>query len=192
MTISNLRQSSFAQKTKDMNLKLVLKYGLISGGLIISTFFITFYLQGDSQDFGTGEIIGYSVMLLAFTAIFIGLKNFRDKTLGGLMTFKQGFLNGLGIVLVASIIYVLGWMLYQPNFAPDFADKYNAAQVEKVKADDTMSDRQKEEKIAEMEAFLIEYKKPHVMAAFTFLEIFPIGLVVALISSLVLMKRKPK
>ena len=175
-----------------MNLKLALKYGLICGGLIVASFFINYFIKGDSEDFSTGEIVGYTVMLLALSAVFIGLKNFRDKTLGGLMTFRQGFLNGLGIVLVASIIYVLGWMIYQPNFAPDFADKYNAAQVEKVKTDSTLTPEQQNEKIAEMEAFLVEYKKPHVMAAFTFLEIFPVGLIVVLISSFALMKRKPK
>ena len=174
-----------------MNLKLAFKYGLISGGLIVASFFINYFIKGDSEDFSTGEIVGYAVMLLALSAVFIGLKNFRDKTLGGLMTFKQGFLNGLGIVLVASIIYVIGWLIYQPNFAPDFADKYNAAQVDKVQADDSLTEEQKGEKIEEMEAFLIEYKKPHIMAAYTFMEIFPVGLIVVLISSLVLMKRKP-
>lgn len=175
-----------------INWKLALKFGLISGGLIITSFFINHSLEG-GEDFGTGEIIGYSVMLLAlFGSIIIGVKNFRDKSLGGLMTFKQGFFNGLAIVFIASVIYVIGWMVYQPYFAPDFADKYNAAQIEKVKADDSLTEQEKTEKIADMEAFIIQYKKPYIMAAFTFIEIFPVGIVVSLISGLALMKRKPK
>ena len=172
-----------------MNLRTSLIYGSISGSLIISSFFIVFFIQGDNPDYSIGELVGYASMLLAFTAVFIGMKNFRDKSLGGIMTFKQGFLTGLGIVLVASSIYVIGWMIYQPNFAPDFADKYNAAEIAKVQVDTDLSEEEKKEQIHEMEEFLVSYKKPYVMAAYTFLEIFPVGLVVALIAALFLKKK---
>ncbi len=175
-----------------MNFKTSLKYGAISGGLMVASFFIVFLIQGDSSDYSNGELVGYTFMLLTLGAgVFIGIKNFRDKSHGGLMTFKQCFLAGLGIVLVASVIYVIGWMIIMPNFAPDFADKYNAAQIEKVQADDKLNASEKEEKIEDMKAFLENYKKPHVMAAYTFVEIFPVGLIVTLIASLFL-KRKQR
>ncbi len=174
-----------------MNYKLALKYGSISGTLIISSFFLWDALVGHDADATIGAIIGYASMLLAFTAVFIGIKNFRDKSLGGLITFKQAFLNGLSIVFVASIIYVIGWMIYMPNFAPDFADKYAAGQVAKIQADPELTTEQKAEKSDEVILMMENYKKPHVMAAYTFIEIFPVGLVVTLVVSL-LVKRSDR
>lgn len=105
------------------------------------------------------------------------------------MSFKQGFFVGLGIVLVASVIYVIGWIIYQPNFAPDFADKYNATQIEKMIANNELSVQEKDKRIEEMKDFLVDYKKPHIMAAYAFIEIFPVGLIVTLIASLFLKKK---
>ncbi|MFK7953217.1 MAG: DUF4199 domain-containing protein [Ekhidna sp.] len=169
-----------------MNMKVALKYGLISGLLIVSTWFIGYYLAEGNPDFGGGELVGYAIMLLALTAVFMGIKSIRDEQ--GTLSFKEGFFNGLGITLVASIIYVIGWMIYVPNFAPDFADKYGDSQIELVKELE-ISEEEKEKQIDEINSTIETYKKPHVMAAMTFAEIFPIGLIVTLISAMIL-KRK--
>jgi len=175
---------------KTMNWKISLIYGTISGVIIVSSFFIGFYIT-DGNANSTGELVGYATMLLAFSAVFIGLKNHRDKSLGGIMSFKQAFSVGLGIVLVASVIYVIGWMIYQPIFAPDFADKWYSGQIELVKANAELTDQEKQVQISSMEASLENYKKPHIMAAYTFMEIFPVGLLVTLIASLFLKKKPP-
>ncbi|MEO9485551.1 MAG: DUF4199 domain-containing protein [Ekhidna sp.] len=168
-----------------MKTKIALKYGLISGGLIVVSWFITIGL-GDNPDFAIAEIAGYAIMILALSAVFLGIKKIRDEK--GTISFKEAFLNGLGITLVASIIYVIGWMIYMPNFAPDFVDKYQAAQVELIEQSEA-SDEEKNKEIDEMNQWIENYKKPPIMVAMTFTEIFPIGLLVTLISSLIL-KRK--
>ncbi|SNT29607.1 Protein of unknown function [Ekhidna lutea] len=167
-----------------MNKKVALKYGLISGGLIVASWFIT--LGFDSTDFAGGEIVGYAIMVAALTAVFMGVKSIRDEK--GSLSFKEGFLNGLGITLVASVIYVIGWMIYLPAFAPDFADKYGASQVEMVEQLD-ISEEEKQKQIEDINEWIETYQQPHVMAAVTFTEIFPVGLIVTLISALIL-KRK--
>lgn len=169
-----------------MKLKIALKYGAISGGLIVSTWFIGQSFTSDDPDFSGGELFGYAIMILALTAVFMGVKSIRDEK--GSLTFKEGFLNGLGITLVASIIYVIGWMIYVPSFAPDFADKYSASQIALVEKMDIPEDEKKDE-IENIKYWTETYKKPHVMAAITFSEIFPVGLLVTLISALIL-KRK--
>lgn len=175
-----------------MNYKLALKYGSISGIIIISSFFLWDFLVGHDAESSIGMLVGYASMLLAFTAIFIGLKNYRDKTLGGQITFKQAFFNGLAMVFVASVIYVAGWMIYMPNFAPDFADKYTAGQVAKIQADESLSNLEKEEKRRELEVMMENYKKPEILAAYTFMEIFPLGLLVTIIISVLVRKNKSK
>ena len=170
---------------KTMKTKIALKYGLISGGLIVSSWFITLG-QEDTPDFVASEIVGYIIMVAALTAVFIGVKKIRDEK--GSLSFKEGFFNGLGITLVASFIYVAGWMIYAPNFAPDFADKYAASQIEMVENSD-IDEAEKQVQINDINEWTESYKQPHVMAAMTFTEIFPVGLIVALISALIL-KRK--
>lgn len=171
-----------------MNGKTAFKYGSISGLLIVSTWFILHALGGDDGEFLGGELLGYAVMLLALTAVFMGVKNKRDGNDNNLFTFKEGFLTGLGIVLVASVIYVVGWLIYMPNFAPDFVDKYQAAQIELVQNSDVPS-TEKEVKIAEIRSSVENYRKPHIMISMTFLEIFPVGLLVALATALILRRK---
>ena len=168
-----------------MKTKIALKYGLISGGLIVASWFITLGME-ENPDFGMAEVLGYIIMIAALSAVFLGVKSIRDEK--GSLSFKEAFFNGLGITLVASIIYVVGWMIYMPNFAPDFADKYTASQVELVQQMD-ISEEEKQAEIDELNEWMETYKQPHVMAAMTFAEIFPVGLLVTLISSFIL-KRK--
>lgn len=166
-----------------MKSKIALKYGGIGGVLIVSTWFLTI---NEDTEFSGGEILGYAIMLVALTSVFMGIKKVRDEK--GSLTFKEGFLNGLAITLVASVIYVIGWMAYWPAFAPDFADKYTTSQIEMVQEMD-IDQESKDEQIEDIKDWMETYKKPHVMAAITFTEIFPVGLIVTLLSALIL-KRK--
>ena len=168
-----------------MKTKIALKYGLISGGLIVSSWFLTLGFEDDT-DFSSAEILGYIIMIAALSAVSLGLKSIRDEK--GTLSFKEAFFNGLGITLVASFIYVVGWMIYVPSFAPDFADKYAASQVQLIE-EMNIEEEEKQEQIAEVTEWIETYKQPHVMAAVTFAEIFPTGLIITLISSLIL-KRK--
>lgn len=171
-----------------MNTRISIKYGAISGLAIVSSWFITYFIWGAQDQFSGGEVFGYGVMLVAFTAVFMGIKNARDNSGENGFSFKRGFGLGLGIVLVASLIYVIGWMIYMPNFAPDFADKYEFAQIELVKESDA-DETEKLKKIEEIKESVANYKKPHIMMAMTFMEIFPIGLLVSIVCSLILRKK---
>ncbi len=165
-----------------------IKYGAISGLIIVSSWFISYMLWGDELPFSGSELVGYAIMLVALTAVFMGIKNKRDSEPNATFTFKDGFLTGLGIIVVASVIYVIGWMIYMPTFAPDFADKYQSSQIELIQ-NSGASESEKQTQIEELKTTIENYKKPHIMAAFTFMEIFPIGLLVTIISALIL-KRK--
>ena len=169
-------------------MKNAIKYGSISGLIIVASWFVTYYSFGGDLHFAGSEILGYIVMLLALTGVFLGIKNKRDTSTNGSFTFKEGLFTGLGIVIVASIIYVIGWMIYMPNFAPDFVDKYAASQIELIQNSE-VSNTEKETQINELKNSIENYKKPYVMAAFTFVEIFPVGLIVTLISALILRRK---
>ena len=127
-------------------------------------------------------------MLLGLSAVFVGIKQHRDKAMEGKISFGGAFKVGLNIVLVASAIYVIGWMIYYPIYMPDFYQQYYDSQLlsyeqSGMSTDELASKRQ------EIEEWVSMYENPLIMAGMTFMEIFPVGLVIALISALVL-KRK--
>ncbi len=172
-------------------LKHALKFGTIAAAIMISGWLVSNWLfvpdEGELYDFETGEFLGYAAMILALTAVFAGIKNYRDKQLEGIISFKEAFIIGIQVVLVASVIYVIGWMIYFPNFMADFPEQYTTYQMREYEAVG-LSGAELSEKKEEMAYWMELYQNPWAVAGFTFLEIFPIGLVVALISALILKK----
>lgn len=165
---------------------IALKYGAIAGVVIIGTMILSIVLASEG---GTSEIFGYTVMLLALSLIFIGIKRYRDFDHGGLIRFGPAFLMGLAITLVAGVIYVGAWEVYLAATDHAFIDDYVAASIDKVKADG-VTGAALEEKIVEMEKMKAQYGKPWFRLPMTFLEIFPVGLLISLISAGLL--RNPK
>ena len=169
--------------------RIILQYGLISGlvGASGYTLFMALKKIQSAETMNAGELIGSIFLFLSMAVVFFGLRSIRGQN-DGVLSFKAAFLNGMSIVFISSIIYVAGWMLLYPILLPDFVDQYQEAQITQLESENLDSMEMKE-KIEEMKAFNENYKRPHIMAAYTFLEIFPLGLVTVLISSLILRRR---
>ena len=171
--------------------KVLLFFGLIGGAITVINFFVfgaMWQADPDNPNWKLGEVIGYATFILALSTVFFGVRAYRDKQRNGFISFKDAFLNGMIIVLIASVIYVVGWMFYYPNFMPDFVDQYRAQQIALVQ-DSGLPAEETSQKIAEINQQMDTYSHPLVMAGFTFLEIFPVGLIIALITAFIL-KRK--
>ncbi|HEU0136893.1 MAG TPA: DUF4199 domain-containing protein, partial [Flavobacterium sp.] len=140
-------------------------------------------------DLNTSMLIGYASMLVAFSLVFVGIRNYREKYSGGVVSFGKAFKIGIFIVLIASTMYVVSWLICYFFFIPDFLDKYGAQEIERLKtAGATAAELQiKTKEIADFETM---YKNPFFNALMTYAEILPVGIIVTLISSLIL-KRKP-
>jgi hypothetical protein len=85
---------------------------------------------------------------------------------------------------------VLTWEILYFNFMPEFVDKYAAMMVEQVKASGASPDAI-QAKLQEMKRFKELYANPLFNVAMTFIEPFPIGLGITLLSSLILKKKPP-
>ena len=174
-----------------MKKNIILRYGLIAG-LIVSVLMLTsvnFFSHCDgSVSMGTSMVIGYASMLLAFSMVFVGIRNYRDKQNNGVISFGKAFTVGILITLVASTIYVAAWLIDYYVFIPDFADKYAAQALADLKASGA-SAREIQLQTAEMTDLGKLLKNPLFNAMMTYMEILPVGLIVTLISALVL-KRK--
>jgi Protein of unknown function (DUF4199) len=173
--------------------KNIIIYGIIAGiVVVIPMLFVTNSIANSNGDvdFDKGMLVGYASMLIAFSMVFVGIKNNRDKYLGGAITFGKAFKTGFFIVLIASTMYVVTWLIDYFFFIPDFTDKYAAHMLEGLKASGA-SAAEIEKQSAEMAKFGEMYKNPFFNALITYTEILPVGLIVTLISSLIL-KRKPQ
>jgi Protein of unknown function (DUF4199) len=171
--------------------KTVIICGLIAG-LISTSLFIGLMILGkaDHDDFENGMIYGYTLMILAFSFIFVGTKITRDKHNGGAISFGKAFRVGLYITLIASTIYVIVWLIDYYVFIPDFGEKYAAQAIEKLKASGA-SQLEIDDTTTKMAKFSAMYKNPFFNALVTYSEILPVGLLVSLISAWTL-KRKRK
>lgn len=171
--------------------KNIIIYGLIAGVLVSVLMLLSVnymsYCNGD-VDYTTSMVIGYASMLLAFSLVFVGIKNYRDKFNGGTISFGKAFKTGLMIVLIASTIYVVAWMVDYYFFMPDFAEKYAAHNLGQLKASGA-SQLEIDKQTKEMADFVKMYKNPFFNALMTYTEILPVGLIVTLISALLLKKK---
>ncbi len=176
-----------------MGTKNVLIYGIIAGIIVSSLMLLSVnymsYCEGN-VDFETSMLIGYASMLIAFSLVFVGIKNYRDKYNGGIISFGKAFKIGIMIVLIASTIYVIAWLIDYFFFIPEFLEKYSTHVLEELKASGA-TQLEIDKQVEEMASFGKMYQNPFFNAMMTYMEILPVGLVVTLISSLVL-KRNAK
>src|SRR6185295_9420833 len=107
--------------------KTVFICGLIAG-LISTSLYIGLMILGKAGDIDlkNGLVYGYTLMILAFSFIFVGTKITRDKHNGGVISFGKAFRVGLYITLIASTVYVIVWLIDNYFFIPDFAEIYSA------------------------------------------------------------------
>jgi NADH:ubiquinone oxidoreductase subunit K len=169
----------------------VLVYGLISG-ICVATFMVASIAYCYNKDSFEGSmLLGYAAMLLSFSLIFVGVKNYRDKFNGGVITFGKAFMMSLYMALIASTLYVVGWMIAYYNFFPDFIDKLAAYQLSSTKTSQ-MSAEQITAVRQQIDMFREWYSSWIGVAGATYMEILPVGLLVSIITALVLKRKKPK
>lgn len=169
-------------------MRYVLVYGLISGLVIIGVMMAGILLS-DQGSFFSSEWFGYLVMLVALTFIFVGVKRYRDVERGGVIKFGPAFAMGLGIAAVAGVAYVTVWEIYLAITNYAFIDNYVAGIIRARQAAG-LSPAALAKEVAELQTLKAQYANPLFRLPMTFLEIFPVGFLVALISALLL--RNPR
>jgi hypothetical protein len=168
--------------------RTVVTFGLISGALAASLMIISLLFQ-NRIGFEHGFLIGYTVLILTGLLVFPGIRSYRENVGGGAISFGRAFAIGILISLIASTCYVVVWEIIYFNFMPDFCDRYASFMIEKVKASGA-GPQVIEAKIQEMQKMKAILNNPLTNAAFSFLEPFPIGLLVTLISAAILRKKR--
>jgi hypothetical protein len=164
--------------------RTILTHGLISGVIIILGMIATIVFSSQHSLW-----LGYLIMLVGLSSILLAVKSHRDKVLGGVIKFWPAFLIGLGVAIVAGIAYVLIWEGYLAITHYRFMDDYTA-HILAAKRAEGLSGAAYDKLVAEMAQMTKNYANPLYRMPMTFIEIFPVGLLVALASAALL--RNPK
>jgi|SRR5580704_11973505 hypothetical protein len=169
--------------------KNILTFGLISGA-ISSLMMVATVPFADRIGFDKGAVIGYTTIVLSFLLVFFGIRSYRDNVGNGQITFTKAFAVGISITLISCICYVVTWEVLYFHFLPGFMDKYGAHMIEKLKASGA-GPAAIQAQLQQIKRYQEMYDNPVFNAAMTFIEPFPIGLIITLISAAVL-RRKPQ
>jgi hypothetical protein len=83
----------------------------------------------------------------------------------------------------------LTWEILYYNFLPDFMDKYGAHIIGKLKASGA-SDAAIQAQLQQLNKYKELYANPLINAAMTFIEPFPVGLAITLVSAAILRRKR--
>ncbi len=170
-------------------IKTVLKYGGISGIILVATFSVTLFLleSGETPDYALGEVLGYITMILSLSVVYLGIKNYRDDALQGSISFRQALAVGLLISAFASLVFTAVDTIYITLINPDFFTDYMAWEIESMKADGASP--------VELAAYTDQYKiftgpwGGVVNALVMFMTVFLIGMIITLVSAGILVRK---
>jgi hypothetical protein len=169
--------------------RVVIIFGLLSGAVSSAMMFLTLPLINNGTiNNHNGEVIGYTAIFLSFLLVFFGIRSYRENAGGGTITFGRAFSVGILITLISCIFYVASWEIIYFKMMPDFLDKYGARSIAEMREKGASADAiaAKTKELATMKEM---YNKPLINAAITFIEPFPVGLIVTLVSAGILRKR---
>jgi hypothetical protein len=169
--------------------KIVLTFGLISGA-ISSVLMMGTVRFIDQIGFDRGVIVGYTAIVLSFLLVFFGIRSYRENVGDGYISFGRAFQVGILIALISSLIYIVTWEIVFQNWLYDFPEKYTSYVIEQARASGASAEeiaRQREEWNS---TWALYRGNILVRAAYTFLEPFPVGLLITLISAVILRKRR--
>lgn len=166
--------------------RTILTYGLISGMVIILGMIATIVF--DLGNHHTNVWLGYLIMLVGLSAILLGVRQYRER-LGGVIKFTTAFGVGLGIAVVASLAYVAIWEVYMALTHYTFMDSYVSGTLAAKRAAG-VTGAAYAKAVAQLDAMRVQYANPLYRMPMTFVEIFPVGLIVAVVAAALL--RNPR
>lgn len=163
--------------------RMMLIYSLIAGALAIGMTIA--WTQVPVSSGPLGMPIGYLIMLVALSLIFVGMKQHRDTDGGGVIKFGRASLLGLTMALVSALVYILVWEAYLAATDYSFISGY----LEQARTDLAAQDLTAEARTAketELNNFEDLYSNAGFRLLISFTEIFPVGVLVALASAFLL------
>ncbi len=154
--------------------KYLIRFGLISGLIVAAATTITFSFFDCNQIMQGGQVLGFSIMILALgTSMVLAILRYKkEKAIG----IGQSILLCLGIGFFASLLYVIGWAFTYNFIVPEFMNQMMAFQEKqfalgKIEFSDIKMARQ----------IAANYHNPFYFFLYTMVEIFPVAVILSLL-----------
>ena len=167
--------------------KTILTFGVLSGLLSVAMMWATVPFI-DKVGFDNGAIVGYTAIVISFLFVFFGVRAYRESLEGAPLTFANAFGVGILITLISCAFYVASWMIMSNTVMTDFVEKYSTYSMETLRATGA-TQAALDAQATELARFKTMYANPLWVMAFTFLEPFPVGLLVTLVTALTLRRK---
>ena len=170
--------------------KIVFRFGLIASVILILGMVAGTMSVGGGKNYSIGEVLGYIAMIIALSTIFFGVRKYKEQN-DNLLSFGEGFKVGILITLLSSAFYVLTWLTLfnYTDGAKEMMESYFETRLDNIMAQEIAE----EEIQKQVEAFEVSrgnyMKSTGMQGVMTFLEIFPVGLLLSLVAALVLRKK---
>lgn len=162
--------------------KVMIKYGLIAGVIVVCVPYIGSLVMGsDPSTYQMGEIIGYSTMIFSLLTIFLAVKEYKTQC-STAISFKQVFLLGLGITFIAALMFGIYNVLYATVIEPDFMNNYFNYYIDNIR-NSGATEEVINQQIAQLEQEKSFFMNPMVNFSVMFASVFMIGLVISLVSA---------
>lgn len=166
----------------------VFRFGIFATLMIVGLSMVNLFIVDKLAGYNIQEIAGYLTMLLAMIFVFAGIRHYRDRHNNGTLSFGEGMKVGILIVLIPAVFFGLFDLLYteviNPNWKQEYYTDYMNRLRETVAPEKLPRALEKAQK--EMELFSNPVMQFLLMSA----TVFIIGLIVTVISSLTLRRKK--
>ncbi|MGJ8528517.1 DUF4199 domain-containing protein [Maritalea sp.] len=159
----------------------IVRWGLICGAVMTVFMYVPqIFIFGDKiENFAAAEVAGYIGMVAALLVIVLAI-NSHFKGAGPTVSIWQRLMLGLGITLIAGIIFGLSNNIYTMWINPDFIDSYYDYYVSNLSVQEGPEyDKAVAEALAQREMFGSPFMIFLVMAA----TVWMIGIVVSILAS---------
>ncbi|MDX1628985.1 MAG: DUF4199 domain-containing protein [Fulvivirga sp.] len=171
-----------------MHTQIILKHGFFAALLLLIFTLLSYAVLGTSPaNYAIGEIVGYTSIVLSMIFVFLGIREYRNKSNENI-SFSRAVLTGLLIALFPAILFGIYNVVYAEVIDPEFTDKYFNHQLAQMK--DTMSAKAFKEAKAEMESQKNLFSKPWFQFIVMFFTVWLIGIIVSILSAFVLNRKK--
>jgi Protein of unknown function (DUF4199) len=165
--------------------KVIWIYGLVVGTALSTFVIIMMNMVVNNKHTKGNDVIGYASLIAMFSIVFFGIRKYKSNYNNGIISFGKAFKIGALIAFIGSSMYVFFSLGYYYLFVPEFLDAYIQNVLQNCTSPEELAVKTKE-----MASFKEMYQNPFFAILVTYMEVLPIGLVVALISSLILKNTK--
>jgi hypothetical protein len=166
-------------------MNLPLRYALIASALVI-VWKLSLYVA-HAQLTLAGQFAGLISLALVFIPLFLGIRQKRNKELGGYISLRQVMLTGMAISVISSVIIAVFTYIYYEYIDKEIVQMYLSHAEKEMTAQ-----KKPAGEIQQQFAAITAFFNPLRQASIALLNLMVAGVILSFISSTFLLKKLPR